>query len=62
MNDEEKIELILHWAADYNTDFDTNFVEDLQRKVNNGYELSDGQSNALDNIIKKFRIEEEVMG
>ena len=56
MDDEEKCELILEWAMDH-SNFDTAFVEDMLDKLQEGDELTEGQSNALHNIIERFGIE-----
>jgi uncharacterized coiled-coil protein SlyX len=56
MDDEDKIELILEWAQ-YHPNFDTDYVEDLQQQLAEGQELTERQSEALDNIIERFRID-----
>lgn len=52
---EDKIEKVLKWA-DKNPNFDTTFIESLAEQLSNGKDLTDAQENALNNIIKRFRI------
>lgn len=55
-SDEEKIKLIMDWAAD-NDSFDSSFVEDMLNRIEKGGSLTEKQSQALDNIIDKWQIE-----
>lgn len=57
---EDKIEGILSWARDHtDVDFDTSFVEDMDDRLEEYGELTEGQDEALSNIIRSFRIPEE---
>ncbi len=52
----QKLERVLAWA-DNNPSFDDTFVCSLLHRLETGRELTDAQVNALDNIIKKFKID-----
>jgi hypothetical protein len=54
---EDKIEAILEWHREESKDFDPSFVLDLQEKIEDGRDLSEGQEKALDNIIKKWKVD-----
>ena len=58
-DNEDKIQAILNWAEDdpRGGDFDTDFVKDLSDKLESGFDLSDAQERALDNIISKWNID-----
>ena len=58
MEDCEKIEMVLEWAYKH-PKFDTSFIESLEEALSKYDYLTDAQSEALDNIIKKFRIKHE---
>ncbi len=51
----DKIERILEWAEAHPS-FDTSFVEDLKRQYEENGELTDMQEDAINNILRKFRI------
>lgn len=57
MDDQDKIDAILTWAEE-NDHFDTEFVSRLQSRLDSHGLLTDKQSEALDNIIEKFGIEQ----
>lgn len=56
----EKIEMILEWADgdDSPQGWDTEFVVSLEEQLWDRGFLSEKQEDALDNIIKKWRIDE----
>jgi hypothetical protein len=56
MGDQEKIELILDWANEH-PKFDPTFVEELSHKISEYGELTESQSEALDNIIERWHIQ-----
>lgn len=56
MDDSEKIEMILAWAEDH-PEFDTNFVEDMEDKLDEHGSLTERQSESLDHIISRWKIE-----
>lgn len=56
MDDREKIDLILDWAAK-NPEFETMFVEKMAEKLEKFGVLTERQSEALDNIIERWGIE-----
>ena len=58
MTQEEKLEMVMEWANEVNTDFDPEFVVSLQNYYGAMGYLTANQEAALDNIIKKWRIEE----
>ena len=49
------VEAVLDWAQDQ-VDFNTEFLESLQERLENGRELTERQREALDNIIEKWGI------
>lgn len=53
---DDRIDLILSWA-DEHPDFDTAFVDSMAEKLETYGELTEAQSDALDNIIERWRIE-----
>ena len=55
MDDEQKIDMVLEWAES-RPNFDTEFIHSLKEALDEYDELTYSQSEALDNIIKKFRI------
>jgi len=56
---DDKVEGILSWAKEEGGEFDTEFVEELGDRLESGADLSMGQEQALDNIIKQWRIPED---
>lgn len=52
---EDKIQGIQEWATE-NDNFDTTFVDDLERKLEEYGSLSVGQEDALDSIIRQWKI------
>jgi hypothetical protein len=56
MSDEEKIEMILAWSEDH-PEFDRNFVEDMEEKLDQFGSLTERQSESLDHIIARWKIE-----
>ena len=56
MDDQEKIDLILAYAENHGG-FDSTYVEELELKLAARGSLSRAQSNALDNIIRGYRME-----
>jgi len=56
--DSEKINAVLSWADDDSTShFKTEFVESLSEAHDKYGQLTDRQSESLDNIIKRFKID-----
>ncbi len=53
--DQNKIDSVLDWAKD-NFNFDTTFVDSLAKRLDSGRNLTNAQVYALDNIIRRFRI------
>ena len=51
-----KIESVLEWSFN-NPSFDNKFVLSLLKRLDSGKDLSPPQEYALNNIIKKFKIE-----
>ncbi|WP_298350635.1 hypothetical protein [uncultured Dokdonia sp.] len=51
-----RINLVLEWAKN-NTWFDTNFVHSFKQNCERKGKLTENQSKALENIIKKLKIE-----
>ena len=56
MDDQEKIDLILDWAESH-PEFDPEFVDTMQNALERFGSLTPAQSDALDNIITRFRID-----
>lgn len=52
----DKIYGIQRWAAEECTKFDTDFVDELEEKLEEYGELTVGQDEALDRIISSWRI------
>jgi hypothetical protein len=50
-----ELEAILLWAEDH-TDFDTGFIEDLWEKHDKFGGLTEGQKEAVENIMAKWEI------
>lgn len=42
--------------AENHPNFDTEFIESLQERIDGGRELTDGQIAALENIVDRFRL------
>ena len=57
LTDWTRTELVMEWADDHYW-FDTAFVESLQTWISEKGPLTDGQREALDNIIAKLGIDE----
>ena len=50
------VEAVLDWAQDH-ADFNTEFLESLQERLENGRELTERQREALCNIVEKWDID-----
>ena len=59
MEAQDMITAIINWAESENPDFDTNFVESVQAKLSEHGELTPGQVDGLERIVKGFRIDVE---
>ena len=55
LDDADKISKILEWSEQVEG-FDTDFVMDLEAKLEEYGDLTETQSNALDNIIDRWNI------
>ena len=55
MSEEEKIVMVLEWAEE-NPNFDISFIESIAEALAEYGSLTYYQGKALDNIIRKFRI------
>lgn len=54
---EDKVASLVEWIdEDAPDDFDGGFIYDLQEKLEGGAELSSRQEQAVDNIIRGFKI------
>ena len=51
-----RINMVLKWA-DNNKWFDTTFIQSLKQSCERKGKLTDNQSQALENIIKKLKID-----
>lgn len=61
MEELSKIEMVLLWAQDH-PNFNTDFILNLKDAVHEYGDLTYAQSEALDNIIEKFRAEKQQKG
>lgn len=52
----QKIETVLEWA-ETKQDFDTSFVKSIENYLEKHERITDRQEEALDNIIRRFKIE-----
>lgn len=50
-----KIKKVIEWAEN-NQSFDLTFINSLHDRISQGRDLTEAQENALDNIIRKFKI------
>lgn len=54
----DAIEAVKNWATDEANDtFDTTFIDSLATALDEYGELTEGQENALSNIVSKFNID-----
>ena len=57
MDDHELIELIKDYASDHKS-FDTEFIDSISEAYEEYGELTGGQSDACENIVKRYRMEQ----
>ena len=59
MNQTQKIKCVIRWATsdDAPEDFNTDFLESLEKNCQHYGSLTDNQEAALDNIIDRFKID-----
>jgi hypothetical protein len=55
MNEDEMIALIKAYA-NYNKNFNTDFIDSIEERIGEGYQLTEYQTEAMENIINKFHM------